>query len=93
MAHGLAADLPVLLQALLDALPEESVVHGHILLKGGAGDIEVGKSQHQRPYKGHRGHFFLADWRNPRMPTSTTMMGLSAITKLRNSMIASRFLS
>ena len=48
------------LQAPLDALPEEGVVHGHILLKGGAGDIKVGKSQHQRPYKGHRGHFF---WR------------------------------
>lgn len=26
--------------------------------QGGTGDIEVGKSQHQRPYKGHRGHFF-----------------------------------
>ena len=46
------------LQALLDALPEEGVVHGHILLKGRAGYIEVGKSRHQRPYKGHRGHFF-----------------------------------
>ena len=33
----------------------------------------------------------LADWRNPRMPTSTTMMGLNAITKFKKSIALSRF--
>jgi len=30
----------------------------------------------------------LADWRNPRIPTNTTMIGLSAITKFRKPMVA-----
>lgn len=43
-------------QALLHALPDQRIVDGHVLLEGGAGNVEVGKGQHQRPQQGHRSH-------------------------------------
>ena len=43
------------LQSLLDALPQQGVIHGHVLLERRAGHVEVCKGQHQRPDQCHRG--------------------------------------
>ena len=56
--HKCAEDHEYDLQALLDALPDQRVVHGNVLLKGCAGDVEVCKGQHQCPDQSHRRDFF-----------------------------------